>query len=143
MEKHSKDLLEAHLYHIRESLGRLESDVRSLTKAQRAHEKVLLRNTITVEDHRKRSDTLEANQATFVQTQQAMIRSIEDLTLKVKEVDLELQPIKKHVKTVSRLTSLLIAIDENKWTIAKIIGFIIVVGFTVYSSKGDILEILK
>jgi hypothetical protein len=143
MDKNTKDVLEAHLYHIRESLADLKEGFRTLTKVQRSQERILLRNTITVEEHKKRSDHLESNQEEFVATQKAMIKSIEELTNRVQAVDYELQPIKRHVKTVSKLTGFIIAFDENKWTIAKIIGFLIAIVITYKTSTGDLFEIFK
>ena len=138
MDKQTKDVIEAHLYYVRESLTDLKETNRSILKRLNTTEKILLRNTVTVEDHKKRSDIADANHAEFVKVQREVIDSLQSLSLKVSHIDSELKPIKVHVKSVSRIMKLFIAMDENKMTIAKILGFIIVVAMTAYFGINEI-----
>jgi hypothetical protein len=149
MDRATRDLMEANFAHIKENISDLKLTMRDVQSTLSRHEETLLRNTITVEDHKRRSDLSDAKHDEFIRTQRAMLGSIQELTAKVSHVEVEfnakldmverdLVPIKAHVKSVKKLMRLLLIIDENKWTIAKILGFIIVVAFTVYMGSMDI-----
>jgi hypothetical protein len=142
MERDSKDAFEAHLYHIRESISDVKIAVRDIQKTVAKQEKVLLRNTITVEDHKRRSDVLEKNQAEFVATQHQMVSKIKDISVELEKIDMELRPIKKHVKSVENLASLFITLNDNKALIGKVLAFLIVIIVSAYYNATKINEFL-
>jgi archaellum component FlaC len=129
--KNESQLIEAHIYHIRESLRDLRDTNKDILNRLTKTEKVLLRNTITVEDHKRRSDLLEANQQKFLETLDSVAKSFNIMSQDLHKIQLEIEPIKKHVTSVQRIMSLLIAIQDNKATILKIIIAITIVLVTV------------
>ena len=138
MDKSTKEVVEVYLTHFKENLNEVKSTLKDILITLSKHESTLLRNTITVEDHKRRSDLSDAKQEEFLRTQREMVKTLSDLTNKLNQVETDfnsklsnvesdIEPIKNHVKKVTRLFKLLTIIDENKWTIAKIIGFIIAI----------------
>ena len=142
MIKESKDAFEAHLHYIRESLADVKFAIRDIQKIVAKQEKVLLRNTITVEEHSRRSDALERNQAEFVSTQTQMVKTMGDIARELEKIDTELRPIKKHVKSVEDVASLVITLNENKVFVGKVFAFVIVVIVSAYYNADKISEFL-
>jgi chromosome segregation ATPase len=143
MDKQTRDLIETHLFYIRESMSDLKNTNVAILNRLTSQEEVLLRNTITVEDHKRRSNLLEQNQAEFVKTLKDISDSFKRLSTTVNQIESELQPIKTHVRSVERFVKFLIVLNDNKGTIAKILAFMITISVSTYFGVIELKGIFK
>lgn len=150
----TRELMEVNLRYIKENIAELKEISKGVLNTLQEHEKILLRNTITVEDHKRRSDLSDARHEEFLKTQLKMIETLQDLSnrfsegelevsRKISDIERDLAPIKTHVQTVGKFMTFLVMLDENKWTIAKILGFIIAVCLTIYMGEHNLGSFLK
>lgn len=143
MQNNSEKLLEAHLYHIRESLSDIKDGQRILDKRMLKAEKTLLRNTITVEEHQRRSMLLEANQGDFVRALQSIDSSFKKVKTDLKKLESEVKPIQKHVESVTKVMGLFVYIEKNRKMITRIIVFFALMGLGLYFSIVENINLLR
>lgn len=132
MQKPTIQVIEAHLFHIRESLQELKENEKTISKRLGSQEKVLLRNTITVEEHKRRSDKLEENQEKFIATLDQIAKSVQQVSINIHKIENEIEPIKDHVKSVKGVMGIFIAMYDNKEFIGKLIVFATVIAISAY-----------
>ena len=137
-------LIDAHLIGIHRSLDAIREDSKAISKKFSRFEKTLLRNTITVEEHQRRSTLLEKNQEGQLESLQKIASTLENISERVDEVERDIEPVKKHVETVGRVMSLFVALDNNKRLIIKIIIFILSVwgAIWIYLSDNEFVKML-
>ena len=149
----SKDVFEVYMRLNRDSLEDVKGSVSLIFHKLDEQSQTLVRNTATVEDHRRRSDNLEARQAEFMtamgeiktQLQQISI-SLIAIDSRANDIEKDIEPIQKHINEMQNLTNLLNIIYQNKGNIAKIIVFTIVILTGVYygiKESDIILRLLK
>jgi chromosome segregation ATPase len=137
-ESLSKEVFEVHIQYTKEALEDLKKSVGLIFHKIDQQEKTLTRNTITVEQHEKRSLHIEQRQdeslKVIEELHKGMIaqkKAFEALADRFTVFEQELTPIKTHVKEVKKITTLFSLLYDNKILIVKIIVFItlILLGF--------------
>ena len=94
--------------HVLSTLETLSGTIKEINKQQQQQNETLLRNTITVEEHKKYSINLE--------------RKLNALEKHITSVEVDMQPIKKHVTKVNAITK---AVIIGAGAIGTIVGLVI------------------
>lgn len=104
------------------TLSGLSSDIKRLSSKQEKQNETLLRNTITVEEHHKRSLNLEKKMDSLEFQVKQDLRSIEN----------EIEPIRLHIKGIGFLVKLIRYMGYIAGALLSIFGLIKL----VFSLKG-------
>jgi len=96
-------IIETHMEHLNKRLDRFDNLFEKIFDRQDEFSKVLERNTITVEEHHKRSTMLETIIGSIKRAFESLEKRISALEQKVDEVEDDITPIKKHVGEVNAL----------------------------------------
>lgn len=119
-----KELFEVHIEFINSSIESIkEQQERILVKLEQ-NDRTLLRNTIIVDEHHKRSNYLEVQQEAVLKAIKSISDKLVTLDSEVKLMNREFDYIKIHVKNVTRITKFFVAVYENKGMIFKSLIFI-------------------
>lgn len=138
----TKEVFEVHLEYLRKDLTEIRTGIIRLNDRVDAQDKTLLRNTITVEEHQRRSTMLEESQSEIIDTLKSISDAVGAVKAQANGIEEELIPIKNHTQQVNKFLRLLIVIDENKALIGKIIMFttIIIISLWAGISKAPLIE---
>jgi hypothetical protein len=135
-ENLSKEVFEVHMRYLKESVDSLRDCFIKLDHRLDEQDKILLRNTVTVEIHEKRSTNLEAIHKETVDTLQAMSR-------RISEMEDDILPIKKHVESVSSFMSFLSFFSENKRLLIRLALYIILtICGLYYGTRPEVVKFL-
>jgi chromosome segregation ATPase len=139
----SKELFEVHVSSLKDSISSLKIEIiKSLNKLEE-QERTLLRNTITVEEHHKRSTQIENQQERVIATLNTITQKLYSLDFELKNLDSVIEPIVQHTKRVDSITKFFVLLYENKSLIFKIIVFILVMAVSTYVGLKHSMTILK
>jgi chromosome segregation ATPase len=149
----SKEVFEVHISYTKDALEDLKKGSSLIFHKIEQHEKTLVRNTLSLEEHKKRSLHIEERQDSVLEfiaevreTMVRLVTTIEHIDKRVGEIESEIKPIQAHIVEVKKLTNFLNIIYENKILIVKLLVFVIVVVFGTYlgvENFSDILKVLK
>ena len=125
-------VIDAHMSHLNNRLDRFDDLLDKLFDRQEEMAKILERNTVTVEEHHKRSTNLEILVNSLKSALDALASKFTLLEDEVEEIKDDVTPIKNHVSEVSSVMHFL------AWTpkFIKAIILIITLVTTVYGLKS-------
>lgn len=123
-ENLTKEIFEVHISYVKESVNDLKKEVSSLTRKVENVSDIMLRNTVTVEEHHRRSNLLEDNQKHFLEVIDKISNQISDLNNKIIIIE-------TNVKETHTLFDFIKFLYKNKPIIIKFIVFLIILVSTV------------
>ena len=141
-----KEVFEVHMKYVTTSLeGIRDMSIKIIDRLDK-QERVLYRNTLTVEEHHKRSTHLEQRQEVFLET----VRTIKDhLATVVAEVDTikkELPQLRATTTDNAKLINKITWLNDNKSLILKmfvISGVVSIILYVILKDVEAIKEIIK
>jgi len=146
----SKDVFEVHMQYTKEGIEELKKNTGLIFHKLDTQEKTLVRNTITVEDHKRRSDNMEERQREFLSVVNKITFQLSDISdslvhinARVDEIEDDIGPIKDHIVEVKKVTGLMTMLYDNKGLIGKVIMFSIVILSAVYYGFNGVETIIK
>jgi len=138
-----KDLFQAHIDFLNISIEEIKAQLEKVLIKIEQNDRTLLRNTIIVDEHHKRSTYLEAQQESILRTLKIISEKIRQLDEDVKDVNFDFKSIKNHVNEVNKLTKFFIVLYENKGLIFKVLLFIGLAFFTTYFGIKKSVQIME
>jgi len=142
----NKEVFEVHLKYVHNSLdGIRDMSVKIMDRLDK-QEKIMYRNTLTVEEHHKRSNHLEQRQEEFLTAVRSIKTDIEQVVLKVEQLDSELLPMKALTASNTKVISQITWINDNKYVILKtfvVSGVISIILYLVLKDIEAVRAILK
>lgn len=149
----SKEVFEVHIGYTKEALDDLKKTTSLIYHKIEEHEKTLVRNVVSLEEHKKRSLNIEERQDSVLELISDIKEAFSAFTVTLQHVDnrigvieSDIEPIKQHIEEVKNITKLLNILYQNKGLIVKVVVFISVIVFGSYlgiNSFGDALKVLK
>jgi hypothetical protein len=149
----SKEVFEVHIGYTKEALDDLKKTSSLICHKIEEHEKTLVRNTISLEEHKKRSLHIEERQDSVISIISDIKEAFGGFTVTLQHIDnritlieSEITPIKKHIDEVKNITKVLNTLYQNKTLIVKVLVFISVIVFGAYmgiNNLGDAIKVLK
>ena len=146
----SKDVFEIYMKLTKDSLDELKDKTGLLFHKLDQHEKTLVRNTVTVEDHKRRSENIEERQEEFL----SLVSNIKDqlstiseslikIDNRVTDIEDDMTPIKTHITEVKNVTNFLNLIYTNRGLIIKIVLTLFAAISGVYYGVDTTAETVK
>jgi hypothetical protein len=135
-ENLSKEIFEVHMKYLKESVDSLRDSFIKLDHRLDEQDKILLRNTVTVEIHEKRSTSLESIQQEAIQTLQIMSR-------RISEMEADIIPIKNHVESVKSFMGFISFFSDNKKLLIRLgLYIILIICGLYYGTKPEVVKFL-
>jgi chromosome segregation ATPase len=114
-----KEVFEVHMKYVQNNLeGIRDMSIKIMDRLEK-HEKTLYRNTLTVEEHHKRSNHIEQRQEEFLSAVRSIKDDIKSLVKKVDVIEYELEPIKTTTMDNAKVIGKVTWISEHKGLIIK------------------------
>jgi len=117
----SKEVFEVHIGYTKEALDDLKKTTSLICHKIEEHEKTLVRNTISLEEHKKRSLHIEERQDNVLSLISDIKEAFSGFTVTLQHIDSrmghiesEIEPIKDHIEEVKNITKLLNILYQNK-----------------------------
>lgn len=123
-ENLTKEIFEVHISYVKESLVEVKKEVNSLTRKVENINDIMLRNTVTVEEHHRRSNLLEDNQQHFLEV-------IDKISTQLNNLDKKVVRIEREVKETHTLFDFIKILYKNKPIIIKFIVFLVILVSTI------------
>ena len=146
----SKEVFEVHIKYTKEALNELKNTTALIFHKVDAHEKTLVRNTVSLEEHKKRSLHIEERQEVFMETLSKMSNdfsivadSIRKINLKIDLIESELEPVKDHIRDVKNITNFFNVIYNNKKLIVKSLVFVFFIVSGLYYGILNVETIIR
>jgi hypothetical protein len=139
----SREVFEIHLEYMNKNMKDIKDELVKVGTRQEAFEKTLLRNTITVEEHHKRSNILELNQEKFLTTMTDLTTKVQQIGTDFHRLESDIIPLKAQTEKVNKAVNFFVFVDNNKMMVFKITLFAVVILYAAAMGAKDIEWIRK
>lgn len=141
-----RDVFDVHMRYIQTSLDSIRDMSVKIADRLETQERTLYRNTITVEEHHKRSTNIEHRQEEFVLALRSITNDITTIVAKLTIIGNELEPIKAKADMNDKFINRLLWIKDNKaliFKLATIVGIASIVMYILLKDVEAIKQLIK
>jgi hypothetical protein len=141
-----KDVFEIHMQYLQNSLDGIRDMSVKIVDRLEQQEKVLYRNTLTVEEHHKRSNQLEQRQDEFLLAVRGIRTDMQEVVHKITDIEGELAPMKEKAEMNAKFIDQILWIRNNRGLILKLMlmcGIVSIIMYILLKDVDAIKQLLK
>jgi hypothetical protein len=133
-----RDVFDVHMRYIQTSLDGIRDMSVKIADRLENQERTLYRNTLTVEEHKKRSLHIEKRQEAFMEALTSIKNDFHELVTKIVTIEEELKPIKIKSEINYKLVNQILWIKDNKVLIFKLATLVGIASIIMYILLKDV-----
>lgn len=141
-----RDVFDVHMRYIQSSLDGIRDMSVKIADRLETQERTLYRNTLTVEEHKKRSIHIEKRQDAFMEALTSIKNDFHELVTKIIVIEEELKPIKLKSEINYKFINQMLWVKDNKaliFKLATVVGIASIIMYILLKDVEAIKQLIK